>query len=251
MCEQCTLLAEQNDALQQRAVSDRERIDALVNTVTEKDHKLATLKGQLTKLRTDSPKMADAQEVFDFWVRRLKKNANTTFGPKRQEKVIARLKEKSLTRDGDRKDDLKWAVRGCEALPFVGPRGRQAGNSQGARRHDNLALICQDEENVERFMGYADDHADAKFRSLVHALDRCFGQGELDVIYEEDSPVAHPICLVSVCPACNVEWALKALPGRSFFPDWIWLECSSACAPSRVLETLRGLDAKPRLQVAA
>lgn len=242
-CENCAAVLEQNDALQQRAVADRDRIDALVNTVMEKDHKIAALKGQLTKLRQDSPKMADAQEVFEFWVRRLGKNARTTFGPARQTKVIARLNEKSLHPELDRKAELKWAVRGMEAMPFVGPQGRQGTAERGGKRHDDLSLVCRDETTVERFMGYADDHAAARFKSFVSALLRTV---PADASFDDEQPFH----VAALCPKCLTAFSLNAMPGSVVNCEWIWLECSEGCAPGKVLEALRETDRRPKLVAA-
>ena len=132
-------------------------LENLQADVLAKNRQIARLKAELSKERGASPLMQDAQEVFDCWVDKLGKNKRTTFGPARQKAVLARLNERSLVEGGDRKDDLLAAVRGMAAKPFVGPQGRQADDSNGAKRHDDLTLVCRDETTVERFAGYAQE----------------------------------------------------------------------------------------------
>lgn len=131
--------------------------NALTALTTKMAREITALKTELSKQRKESPKMVDAQEVFDYWVDKLGKTKRTTFGPARQKAVIARLSEKPLSESEDRKDDLFEAVRGMARRPFVGPQGRQADDSNGAKKHDCLSLICRDETTVERFIGYADE----------------------------------------------------------------------------------------------
>ena len=129
--------------------------NGLVDTVASLARQISHLKGELSRQRQDDPKMQDAREVFDYWVDKLGKTKRTTWGPARQKCVLARLSEKALTEGGDRKDDLFAAVRGMSLKPYVGPQGRQEDDSNGAKRHDDLTLICRDETTVERFAGYA------------------------------------------------------------------------------------------------
>lgn len=111
---------------------------------------IGTLKAELTKQRRNSPQAKQAKEVFEHWVDRLGKNANVVFGPAREKAVQARLKEFPL-------EVVLRAVDGCALMPYVGPHGRQSDAGKGAKKHDDLSLICRDETTVERFAGYLDE----------------------------------------------------------------------------------------------
>ena len=61
-------------------------------------------------------------------------------------------------------------------MPFVGPQGRQATPERGAKRHDDLELVCRDETTVERFIGYI-DQAELSERDIT-AVDRGIERSE-------------------------------------------------------------------------
>lgn len=158
-------------------------LENLQTDVLGKNRQIARLKAELEKQRHSSPLMQDAQEVFDCWVDKLGKNKRTTFGPARQKAVLARLGEKALSDSGERRDDLLLAVKGMARLPFVGPKGRQADNTQGAKCHDDLSLICRDETTVERFMGYAVQEEPTPIRPVTGVpaqVLELLARGELD-----------------------------------------------------------------------
>lgn len=167
--------------MEERLVELTQERNGLVDQIASMARQIGHLKGELSKQRADSPKMQDAREVFDYWVDKLGKTKRTTFGPARQKCVIARLNEKALTEDGDRKDDLLAAVRGMALKPFVGPQGRQEDDSNGGKRHDDLTLVCRDETTVERFAGYVlEQPVPVKQPGMPEEIADLFARGELD-----------------------------------------------------------------------
>jgi hypothetical protein len=127
---------------------------------------IGALKAELSKQRKNSPQAQQAKEVFEHWVGRLGKNRNVVFGPAREKAVLARLKEFPL-------EVVLKAVDGCALMPYVGPHGRQPEGGKGAKKHDDLSLICRDETTVERFAGYVDEAAETtKLDGPVEPADR-------------------------------------------------------------------------------
>lgn len=114
---------------------------------------ISALKAELSRQRKNSPQAQQARQVFEYWVERLGKNGNVVFGPAREKAVQARLREYPL-------EVVLRAVDGCALMPYVGPHGRQA-DGRGAKKHDDLALICRDETTVERFASYVDEPPEA------------------------------------------------------------------------------------------
>lgn len=141
-----TLQTSEAIALEDRDLADREcrrlRLEA------------ARLRKELQDVREADPKSQLIREVCDYWVKTLgkTKRTKTPTNGARWIKVRARLNDNFTAAD------LKKAIDGCALMPFVGPHGRQPTETSGAKRHDDLELICRDETTVERFIGYFDDH---------------------------------------------------------------------------------------------
>lgn len=115
------------------------------------------LRRQLREAREEDPKSQQIREVLDHWKRALNHpKAKTTLDGARAQKVKARINQ------GFTVAQLKRAIDGCAYVPYVGPRGRQATEDHGAKRHDDIDLICRDETYVERFLRYADEHEQPK-----------------------------------------------------------------------------------------
>lgn len=116
------------------------------------------LRRQLNEVREADPRSKLIREVLDYWMQALDKTKRTkcpTNGT-RWNKVRARMT------DGFTVSQLKRAIDGCASAPFVGKHGRQPTEVGGAKRHDDIELICRDETTVERFIGYADTAEKAK-----------------------------------------------------------------------------------------
>lgn len=85
---------------------------------------------------------AQAQEVFAYWQRVLE-HPTAKFTQDRRRKVEARLRE------GYTVTQLCQAVDGCQATPH------NMGENETGQRWDDLALICRNGSNVERFVAAA------------------------------------------------------------------------------------------------
>jgi hypothetical protein len=109
------------------------------------------LRKELAKQHADDPRSQQIREVMEYWVVVCHKSSRTKIpiDGVRAQKVRSRLNQKFTV------EDLKLAIDGAAAKPFVGPRGRVATNEPGTRREDDLELILRDEKYVERFQGYA------------------------------------------------------------------------------------------------
>ena len=86
---------------------------------------------------------ADAQQVFDYWKKRLDKNARVVFSEKRRRRVRSALKHFTVA-------DLMKAVDGCAKSPF------HMGDGPDGTVYDDLELICRDVEHIEKFMAIDD-----------------------------------------------------------------------------------------------
>jgi hypothetical protein len=109
------------------------------------------LRKELSKMHADDPRSADIREVLEYWIATCHKSSRTKIPMDgvRAQKVRSRLNQKFTV------EDLKLAIDGAAAKPFVGPKGRVATQEPGCRREDDLELILRDEKYVERFQGYA------------------------------------------------------------------------------------------------
>ena len=93
------------------------------------------------------PHYDDAMALFAYWKGKLAPAAREMSG-ERLRKVLARL------RGGATLEELKEAVDGCEARPYVSEQGRTA-HGRADQKEVELELICREEKNVARFRKYA------------------------------------------------------------------------------------------------
>lgn len=195
-----------------RLICVTEERNGLVDQVASMARQIAALKAELTKQREDSPKMVEARGVFDYWVDKLGKTKRTTFGPKRQKAVIARLNERALSDSEDRKDDLLLAVQGLARKPFVGPKGRQADDGPGCAKCDELEIAMRDETAVERFMGYALEECEVvPIRGVPQEIAELYARGELQPLLARcecgHAKASHTYPLQPLwCPESMVGW---------------------------------------------
>lgn len=96
-----------------------------------------------------NPYAREAKVVFDYWRQRLSPKARE-FKDKRFAAVVARLKA------GYTVPELKRAIDGCAARPYVTPSGRSSVGTRDQRMVE-LELICRSESHVQRFASYVPD----------------------------------------------------------------------------------------------
>lgn len=92
-----------------------------------------------TETETNTKTNGQVQEIFDHWVAVHGKRQAKLNG-KRRQKIAARLRE------GYSMDDLKAAIEGCRASEF------HMGANAEKKVYDDLALICRDGSQVEKFV---------------------------------------------------------------------------------------------------
>jgi hypothetical protein len=127
-CEECERLrAALNDATldlehaQRDAAVARRQLSALRNAERERQ-------------RTD-PKYEVAERLFEYW-REECGHPRATFGPKREQAVLARLRDYTPRQ-------IATAIRGAAVGAYVDESGV---------RHDELELICRNEVKLESFI---------------------------------------------------------------------------------------------------
>lgn len=118
----------------------------------QKRAQITRLRGELIDKRVENPFAKPAQEVFEYWRELLAPRAKE-FTDKRFDNVVARL------RAGHSVEDLKRAVDGAAALPYVTDAGRRRMGKKSERQVE-LDLICRTEGHLMRFMSYAEDSED-------------------------------------------------------------------------------------------
>jgi hypothetical protein len=91
-----------------------------------------------------APLKAEAQRVFEHWVKVMGKAPTTRFVDERREAVEAQL------RDGRTVEDLKRAIDGCARTPH------NMGENTAGKKFNDLELICRNGLQVERFMENAE-----------------------------------------------------------------------------------------------
>ena len=78
------------------------------------------------------------QELFNYWLEVMKKNANTNFSPKRKKKIVDRLKDYTF-------EEIKTAIFNCSNT------GHNMGKNDARTLYNDIELICRNSENLERF----------------------------------------------------------------------------------------------------
>jgi hypothetical protein len=92
-----------------------------------------------TETETNTKTNSQVQEIFEHWVE-VHKKPQAKLNTKRKQKIQARLREGYST------DDLKAAIEGCRASEF------HMGANAEKKVYDDLALICRDGSQVEKFV---------------------------------------------------------------------------------------------------
>lgn len=87
----------------------------------------------------------DVRQVFDHWVKAMKKSQVAKLTPERREKIQTRLK------DGYSVEFICRAIDGCAGSDFHMARGED----KGGTRHDDLTLICRNGSKLEWFEAMA------------------------------------------------------------------------------------------------
>jgi hypothetical protein len=128
-----------------QALTERVQAEADLQAAERELRKLrranTLLRNELNKQRVGSPDAYLAEAVFCYWVARFEKNSKiTVFGEKRQEKVLARLKEHDATY-------IARAIDGFAMSFYTAPNGK---------RFDDLELVCRDEVKLEGFYEFAE-----------------------------------------------------------------------------------------------
>jgi hypothetical protein len=145
--------------------AERLRADAILNDKNLAERDVVRLRRVIQalemRLRTereaDTERNPDVAHVLQHWAKAMGKRKTTNIGPS---STRAEFMGKVLKRRGYSLAGVLEAIDGCAAVPYVGPRGRQATPVPGRRnggRHDDLSLIFRDDETYDRFRGYARD----------------------------------------------------------------------------------------------
>lgn len=131
----------------------------VTNTVQNSTDTSATQKNITAELRSA------VVEVFAYWQEKCD-HRQAHPSDDRLSKIRTRLKERQRHHDGNLRRavlDLRQAIDGAAAQPFVGPNGK---------RHDDIELICRSNAKLEDFMDRSSLPADHFARATVHPLRR-------------------------------------------------------------------------------
>lgn len=130
------------------AVEDLENLTAVI---ASRERVIRRLQREMEVTAASSARADEIREIARYYRERLRKTKAWKFpvNGKRWKAVAGML-------DADHSvQELKEAVDGVAAMPFVGPRGRCAQDGPGCSRQDELELVMRDETNVQRFRDYA------------------------------------------------------------------------------------------------
>lgn len=130
------------------------------------------IRRQLQEAMEADPKSEQIREVLNHWQAHHPR-AKTPTGGKRFVTVKKALKL------GFTVDQLKQALDGLRALPYVGPAGRMAAGKPD-QRFDDVEHALRDEQTIERFIGYLENPPAAASRTepkiRVHGREPMVGQ---------------------------------------------------------------------------
>ncbi len=122
--------------------------------------------------RIEPTNSEDVIAVHAAWCSVMNQRCKLT--PGRQKKIAARLKSFSLA-------DVIKAVRGCATSEF------HMGKNDGKTRHNDLELICRNDESVEKFLRMAAERGvssgapiDRQTEKLQREAERALTEGRLD-----------------------------------------------------------------------
>jgi hypothetical protein len=142
-CERC-------EAERRRADAIKVDLDNAEVALRAERRSSQALRNELRKHHEDEPGAPEVRKVLKHW--------KQTLGHEKAKTPMEGARAKAVRRmlnAGYSADRVIKAIDGCARRPFVGPKGRQATAGGGAKRFDDLTLICRDEATLERFEGYA------------------------------------------------------------------------------------------------
>lgn len=144
------------DRLASEVEETREENAALTDAIKKCARRETALTNRLKDLHQQGPRAHEVREVVEYWAdERLKlpgtRKVKIDLSGAGAQKVRARLNQKP---DSFTVEELKEAIDGAMAKPYVGPQGRQAERKPGCTMHIDLDLICREAEHVNRFRGY-------------------------------------------------------------------------------------------------
>lgn len=88
----------------------------------------------------------EAVEIFNFWCTTMGKDKSTKLSPKRESKILARLK------DGYTIDKIKTAIVACSKSDW-----------HMANSHNDIELICRDVEHLDKFLDMSNKSQQPRF----------------------------------------------------------------------------------------
>lgn len=164
-CTECTHykeLAERRGSALEAAIADLENAEVALRS---ERRKTTTLKGEIAKLLDDLVAKEEVQAVFDYWRRALRADSKRcVLGPKRKEKIVARIKE------GYGVEDLCKAIDGARIDAYTDAKGKT---------HDDLELILRNEVYVERFIAAYDRHMGRVQAMIEHSMPELDDDGQI------------------------------------------------------------------------
>lgn len=248
-CENCEKLAEQNHALQERAISEHEKREALIDELVELRRKNGGLRGKLAKMeKVDAP---EAVVAFCFARWADGQPGTPTLGPKRAE-----LLGRAINAKWGGRDRVLKAIRGASRYPYV-VNAQRRGVGRDEERHDGLALILRDEEQLEKFCKLANraDVADG-FRvgrpEVCERLSSRFGADQVVPLMDEFVVDRSEPQWWAPCPSCGAkEWTAAPLAVTWGERGKGKLKCLRGCSERDVWDALALPDHSAQQELAA
>jgi hypothetical protein len=150
-CDECGAVLPYVEALRRENAELREWAESCEADLRVKRMQNGRLRKELEGEADADELNEDAREVFDYWKATVAPKARV-FKSKRRDNVLARLRE------GATVDELKEAVDGMAARPYVNGNGRSPVGKPD-QRYDDLEVVCRDEQHVTRFRRIAEAEA--------------------------------------------------------------------------------------------
>lgn len=200
----------------------------------------ASLLNKLNEQRADSPLANEVREVLEHYVTRFQKSKAFKVGPDGARWVLV---EKALKGDHT-VSDLKEAIDGLRAFPFVGGGGVKGRTATGTEdeRYDEIKYCLQDDMSITRFRKYAQKAkrgAEPKKPELWPPIDRILlalrDRGlDWQPVWQGPQPDRGRMWRhVGQCPTC-----IGRLRVGERDNGWATLQCELDCDFFRVLEAL-------------
>lgn len=235
-CPTCGLSQEEHQGLMDDLQGSEREVRRLRRVET-------ALKNKLNEQRADSPLAGEIREVLEYYVTRFQKTRSFKVGPGGARWALV---EKAL--QGDHTvSDLKEAIDGLRAFPFVGGGGVKGRTASGTEdeRYDEIKYCVQNDMDIDRFRKYAQKAkraAEPKQPELWPPLDRillALRDRGLDWRPEWRGPQpdeGRTWRHVGQCPTCIGRLRVGVCDN-----GWATLRCELDCDFFRVLEAL-GVD---------